>query len=851
MSSRAPISLCMIAWNEESVLERCLRSVRDHVAQVVVVNTGSTDRTAEIARDLGAEVYDFNHVTHPDSFYLDNEEYGQKYDAPGPYSGQFCLGHFANARNFSFSKATQEFIMWLDADDEVIGAENLGLVAGTMQSSRIDVTQLNYDYSVDAAGNVNCRLMRERVIRRNADINWVNPVHEVLIPANNRVDNSTVNIRHRRHERVGPVVPNRNYKILAKFYAETKENIDARTLFYFGNEARYLRPDLAIKLYTEYVGKSGWPEERATARLALGDLYESRGETQKAYEAFSVATIDDRLNPEGFFGLARVAYAQKDWNQCIKWTEQGFALGNPASVLPYNPLERTYRPHLIFNVALGAAGRIKDAIVSCDAGLAVVPTDTNLAYNKRIYEASLAPEPTPVVVPVPTLALVTIPIDAPSTAPTTDVLAQYALQIWDTVRHSDFDRGRTFLQALPGPILQHPLVQGAARWVPTPKATLTTGLDIVIWTGSAWEWWNGNSPNTTGIGGSETAVVCMARELAKLGHKVTCYIDCPHMDGIYDGVEYLHFGKMKDVVCDVFITSRQWQVMLEQNIKARAKFLWVHDIHCGQGGPELHTAFLKLDRVLTLSQWHRDFFMSQYQFLHPDTMIVTRNGIDTSRFAAPPTKIGKKLIFSSSPNRGLDTLLDVMPQIRARVPETELGIYYGFESWQSAANVYNSAVDKELIANLRKRIDDTPGAKYIGRTNQLELAKAFSEASVWGYPTSFTETSCISAMEAQAGGCVPVATRLAALGETVQHGVLLDGNAAAADYRNRFVAEVCDLLTNDPRREALAKSAREYALANLGWDRLASDWQQMFMDVIADVERHKVPPYVGMLPRVA
>ncbi|MFB5677428.1 glycosyltransferase [Paenibacillus terreus] len=84
------LSLCMIVKNEEKWLQRCLESVKDAVDEIIIVDTGSTDRTKEIAAEYGAAVYDY--------------EWNDS---------------FADARNFGLDKAKGEWILWLDADEEV------------------------------------------------------------------------------------------------------------------------------------------------------------------------------------------------------------------------------------------------------------------------------------------------------------------------------------------------------------------------------------------------------------------------------------------------------------------------------------------------------------------------------------------------------------------------------------------------------------------------------------------------------------------------------------------------------------------------------------------------------------
>lgn len=90
------LSLCMIVKDEEDVLRRCLDSVKEIVDEIIIVDTGSTDKTKLIASEFTDKIFDF----------------------------KWC-DDFSKARNFSFSKATKEYIIWLDADDVILEEDKL------------------------------------------------------------------------------------------------------------------------------------------------------------------------------------------------------------------------------------------------------------------------------------------------------------------------------------------------------------------------------------------------------------------------------------------------------------------------------------------------------------------------------------------------------------------------------------------------------------------------------------------------------------------------------------------------------------------------------------------------------
>ena len=112
------ISLCMIVREEEAVLERCLQSVMDVVDEIVIVDTGSKDRTKEIAAKFTDQIYDF-----------------------------LWCDDFSAARNFAFSKGTGDYLMWLDADDVLPESEKEKLLQlkALLSEKRYDTIMLPYD----------------------------------------------------------------------------------------------------------------------------------------------------------------------------------------------------------------------------------------------------------------------------------------------------------------------------------------------------------------------------------------------------------------------------------------------------------------------------------------------------------------------------------------------------------------------------------------------------------------------------------------------------------------------------------------------------------------------------------
>jgi len=374
-------------------------------------------------------------------------------------------------------------------------------------------------------------------------------------------------------------------------------------------------------------------------------------------------------------------------------------------------------------------------------------------------------------------------------------------------------------------------------------------MKIVIWTGPAWVTW-GPASLLTGIGGSETAAIHMAQELARLGHEVEVigqvtpqicrgvkYVDYRDYVIVSNGDSSKGVSLSKfpatQIECDVFVSSRALPALRLLQPKTRLSALWMHDVHVG---PDPHGFMGEYGMVLVLSEYAREAAQRYYPAVPRDRFVLTRNGIDPSLFQIEPHKEGCKVVYSSSPDRGLDRLLDYWPAIREICPEAELHVYYGFDTWERMAELHRDKIAKLQIEIFRTRMENMAdqGVVSHGRVGQAELAKAYLGASMWLYPTNFHEVSCITAMEAQAAMALPITTKLGALIETVKFGCLIDPPNSRAGYREEFLVPVRDCVEKSNARwafiEPRLKRERKLTLQEMGWDGVAKQWEALFND---------------------
>lgn len=368
----------------------------------------------------------------------------------------------------------------------------------------------------------------------------------------------------------------------------------------------------------------------------------------------------------------------------------------------------------------------------------------------------------------------------------------------------------------------------------------TSGLEIVFYVGDGVEHWTPQSIKKTGIGGSETAAYQMAKRLSALGHKVKMYNGCgPHGEGIYDGVEYYQSHKYQDIKCDILIVSRRADMLDDKyTVQAKIKLLWVHDIFALNATNAL---LLKADRILALSNWHKQNLIN-YHTVHADQIITTRNGIDLTRFDKKVDRDRYKCVNSSSPDRSWPALLNIWPEIKKRVPQASLHLYYGFKNWKFAAQFQPG--HSELINRLEQQIQNLKSLDVIfhDRVSQEQLAEEFLGAGCLLYPTWFSETSYIGGMEAQAAGLRIITSPIAAINDTIgPRGTLIEGDWTSDEYKNKFVDASVNAMTSE---DSAARAALQvYAHQNFGMDELAKEWNTMFYDLINKQTNYPLAPY--------
>lgn len=343
--------------------------------------------------------------------------------------------------------------------------------------------------------------------------------------------------------------------------------------------------------------------------------------------------------------------------------------------------------------------------------------------------------------------------------------------------------------------------------------------------------YTGYSDVTKGlVYGSELALLNVAEQLTQ---KYNVYIFSPMCTKEYKknkvnykpAKEINEFQKRNSI--DIMIISRYIHYFLEYESTAKKTYIWVHDtyVHPGWEGkhfPENGKYLLKnlqtnINGFVVLTEWHKLFFQKYYK-LDPSKIFIIGNGLIDKYFHHDVKKIKNRFIYTSSPKRGLDKLVEYFHEIHKLVPDATLYIYRGLDDF-----------NKESLQIL-KDIEDCDYITYGGKIPQQELAVEFLKSDFWFYPTKFAETYCMSALEAQRGGCVCIASKLAALICTVaRRGILIESKLYSEEYKEECITKIVDLCNNPQKKKIYQEMAQDWA-RHQTWENRYYDWISLFND---------------------
>ena len=358
----------------------------------------------------------------------------------------------------------------------------------------------------------------------------------------------------------------------------------------------------------------------------------------------------------------------------------------------------------------------------------------------------------------------------------------------------------------------------------------------------SWDY-DAETPLNRPLGGTQSAAVYLAAELARLGHEVVFVNDVktPHVSRQvrFFNADSIDGNFLNQFDAIISVSSTVGSLFRHEIGVTKPLILWLQHAPDQPGVQKLRTADEQgaWTAMAMVSAWQAEFYFREFA-VPRERMVVKRNAISPIFLEretvapwflrdAPPV-----LTYTSTPFRGLDVLLMAFPTIRKAIPDARLRVFSSMATYQVSSDKDNYGILYEMCRVL-------PGVEYVGALPQRELAAELSGTAALAYPSTFAETSCISVMEAMASGAMILSTELGALPETAHgFGRLLPLKGTRLDIAGAYAAMVIDEIKGaraDPQKTAAKlEEQAKFARSQYTWEMRAKEWQAWLMTLLAD-----------------
>jgi len=312
------ISLAIIARDNDDVIESTLRSVETFVDEIVVVDTGSVDGTISVAERCGAKIHHFE-----------------------------WIDDFSAARNYSFSKCSGDWIMWLDTGD-VIPPESASAflrlknqLSGIPDNEQPELIYALLNRDIDEDGIPSSNYPVARLARRSANPNWERPIHEVLVTDNNVgyfFNEGWVEDRNVQDH------SERNLEMLIDLASTGDSSV--RTISYLASEfyeqGRY---NEALLAYDSIIQRNDYSVNHYEALVGVGKCHRQLNDIESAINPWLEALWVDSTRAEAWLLLGEIFYEQEEFAKALPYFKAVTALKRPEDASAVRLSHYSYLPY--------------------------------------------------------------------------------------------------------------------------------------------------------------------------------------------------------------------------------------------------------------------------------------------------------------------------------------------------------------------------------------------------------------------------------------------------------------------------------------------------------------------------
>lgn len=348
---RVRVAVYTISLNEEAFVERWYESAKD-ADVVLLADTGSTDRTVEIARSIGVQVVEIAVV---------------------PW-------RFDDARNAALAAIPRDIDMCINLDVDEILAPGWRAPLEAAFAAGITRPRYRHIWSWNEDGSPGLELSHDRVHLRT-NYRWRHPVHECLYPyaieeKSGWMDGFEI------HHHPDPTKSRSQYLPLLALSVEEEPHSD-RNVFYYGRElyfhGRYDEAAVQLKKHLS-MPTARWAPERAASMRMIG-----RCIPQEAELWYRMAIDQAPGRREPYIDLAEFYFKNSDWTQCLAAAQGALAITEKLLDYQCEPIAWGAAPWDYAAISSYWLGHYEDAIRYGQQALVLEPNNERFQQNMAYY----------------------------------------------------------------------------------------------------------------------------------------------------------------------------------------------------------------------------------------------------------------------------------------------------------------------------------------------------------------------------------------------------------------------------------------------------------------------------------
>jgi hypothetical protein len=339
--------------------------------------------------------------------------------------------------------------------------------------------------------------------------------------------------------------------------------------------------------------------------------------------------------------------------------------------------------------------------------------------------------------------------------------------------------------------------------------------------------WAGSNILTTGVGGSETYIIEMARWIQQSGSFQTIvFCNTPNgSEEIFENTIYKPLTSYYEFINTTYVHSciiSRFSEYLPVTYKGFSEnvYLVVHDLTPSGIVIPMEK---KLKNIFCLTEWHVEYMTRIFPQLKSIT-VPFYYGCNSSLELNEERKIPYKFIYSSFPNRGLLQLLQMWEHIYEKEPRATLHIYSDVDNkWSNSVEGEKMQQIRDLLNKYREKPNGY-GIYYHGWVKKSILEESWKTSDIWFYPCTFMETFCLTALEAAKFKTFVITNDLAALQNTVgNRGSIIKGDPTTKEWQEKALKQVYFYMDekNKELKEQFINTNYQWAI-NLSWKEQAN-----------------------------